>query len=134
MLMFKKLWTNVFHPSPRGKVRWRLFFVVVLALASGVFVYPQAWNKGVDAVGAGLSKVKFLPAIKQESLAFVKISEKPFHLGLDLAGGAHLVYEADLSNITESERDQAMSGVRVVIERRVNAFGVAEPIVQTARA
>ena len=115
--MFKKLWTNVFKPSPRGMVRWRLFFVVVLALASGVFVYPQAWNKVVE-------RVPQLP----------KITEQPFHLGLDLAGGAHLVYEADLSNITESERDQAMSGVRDVIERRVNAFGVAEPIVQTARS
>jgi len=56
-----------------------------------------------------------------------------FHLGLDLQGGTHLVYQADLSQIKEEDRGSAIEGVRDVIERRVNAFGVAEPIIQTAQ-
>ncbi len=54
-----------------------------------------------------------------------------FHLGLDLQGGTHLVYQADVSEIPSDDRASAVEGVRDVIERRVNAFGVAEPVVQT---
>jgi len=55
----------------------------------------------------------------------------PFRLGLDLKGGTHLLYEADLSNISSADSASAMQGLRDTIERRVNAFGVAEPIIQT---
>src|SRR3989344_1783267 len=55
----------------------------------------------------------------------------PFKLGLDLLGGAHLVYEADVSQINYSERASSLAGVRDVIERRVNILGVSEPVVQT---
>ena len=54
----------------------------------------------------------------------------PFKLGLDLAGGSHLVYEADVSGVAEEEVSELMSVLRDVIERRVNIFGVSEPIVQ----
>jgi preprotein translocase subunit SecD len=57
--------------------------------------------------------------------------ELDFHLGLDLQGGTHLVYECDLSKISDKDRKDAVRGAKDVIERRVNAFGVAEPITQT---
>ena len=41
------------------------------------------------------------------------------------------MYDADMKNIPEKERAIALEGVRDVIERRVNAFGVSEPVVQT---
>ena len=56
----------------------------------------------------------------------------PFRLGLDLQGGTHLVYEGDLKDIAAADHDDAMDAVRQVIERRVNAFGVTEPVVQRA--
>lgn len=56
-----------------------------------------------------------------------------FKLGLDLKGGAHLVYVADLASVEKKEQAQAMSGVRDTIERRVNSFGIAEPNVQTSQ-
>src|SRR3989344_4415719 len=66
-----------------------------------------------------------------DALGLVKISRVfPFRLGLDLQGGTHLVYEGDLADIATGDRDDAMDSVRGVIERRVNAFGVAEPVVQ----
>ena len=55
------------------------------------------------------------------------------HLGLDLQGGAHLLYEADASQVSFEEAQSAIAGARDVIERRVNALGVSEPIVQTAQ-
>ena len=57
---------------------------------------------------------------------------RPFHLGLDLRGGSHLVYEADVSQLSSNnDIKEAMASLRGVIERRINAFGVAEPIIQT---
>lgn len=55
----------------------------------------------------------------------------PLRLGLDLQGGTHLVYSADMSGIQPGDRESALQGVRDVIERRVNSLGVSEPVVQT---
>lgn len=53
-----------------------------------------------------------------------------FKLGLDLRGGSHLVYEADVSALQSGDIKPAMSSLREVIERRINVFGVAEPLIQ----
>jgi protein-export SecD/SecF family membrane protein len=58
----------------------------------------------------------------------------PFRFGLDLAGGTHLVYQADTSGVAPGEVDDAMESLRDVIERRVNVFGVSEPLVQVETA
>ncbi len=55
----------------------------------------------------------------------------PFRLGLDLAGGTHLEYKADTVSVPAADVRDAMSSLREVVERRVNLFGVSEPIVQT---
>ncbi len=55
---------------------------------------------------------------------------RPFKLGLDLNGGTHLVYKADVSNIASSDIRVSMQALRDIIEKRVNIFGVGEPIVQ----
>jgi protein-export membrane protein SecD len=57
-----------------------------------------------------------------------------FKLGLDLAGGTELVYKADMSQTPSGDRSDALSALQGVIERRVNLFGVAEPLVQTEQA
>ncbi len=61
------------------------------------------------------------------------ISKFPFKLGLDLSGGTHLVYQADTSKIPASDVVGAMESLKMVIESRINAFGVAEPIIQTEK-
>lgn len=57
-------------------------------------------------------------------------SVKKFKLGLDLSGGTHLVYKADISQIQKSDVSSAMQSLKDTIERRINLFGVSEPIVQ----
>lgn len=67
--------------------------------------------------------------------AFADESRFPFKLGLDLAGGSHLVYEADVTGIIDPMEVPALMNVlRDVIERRVNIFGVSEPVVQVERS
>ncbi|MBT4856939.1 protein translocase subunit SecD [Candidatus Uhrbacteria bacterium] len=99
--------------SSRRGLNISVAIIVLLFLFTGSIAYPSYWNKLADATP--------LPALDEDG----------FRLGLDLQGGVHLVYEADMSDIDSEDRSEALEGVRDVIERRVNAFGVSEPHVQT---
>lgn len=96
-----------------------LGIIILLAIFTVNLAYPNYFNRGIDFLNE-----KF-------SLKLPHFWEKPFKLGLDLQGGTHLVYEADLSNLERKDYSSAMQGLRDVIERRINLFGVQEPIVQT---
>lgn len=89
-------------------------FILLLAILAGYIDYPKG------------SKISLKP---------IKINwEKPLKLklGLDLQGGTSLVYQADLKDIQPQDQPDAMNSARDVIERRVNAFGVSEPVVQVS--
>lgn len=58
------------------------------------------------------------------------LAKFPFQLGLDLSGGTHLLYSADVSKLSASQVDDSMNALRDIIERRINLFGVGEPVVQ----
>lgn len=83
-----------------------LLLIVILALLAGAFVYPKGYGA----------------------------KWQPWHLGLDLVGGSHLIYKIDLSAVSSGNRDSVVAGLRDVIERRVNLFGVAEPQVYIAQS
>ncbi|MFH1522422.1 MAG: protein translocase subunit SecD [Patescibacteria group bacterium] len=114
---------KILKPSARGRV-WQVFVIVIILIIGGGLVDAGAYyNKGVDWLAGKTSNVIILPHTK----------ELGFRLGLDLQGGTHLVYEADISAVDSQDRVSAVEGVRDVIERRVNVFGVSEPIVQVNR-
>ncbi len=58
----------------------------------------------------------------------------PFKLGLDLSGGTLLLYKANTETLPKADRISSMQALRDTIERRVNVFGVAEPLVQTQKS
>jgi len=73
-----------------------------------------------------------LPATNKLSLKKFRLDwEKPIklNLGLDLQGGTQIVYEADLTGVEAKNYDEAMSGLKKVIESRVNNLGVSEATV-----
>lgn len=76
-------------------------------------------------LAAGIGYYSYVSEVNPASSIY-----RPFKLGLDLNGGTHLVYRADVSKIAAGEVDDSMNALRDVIERRVNVFGVSEPIVQ----
>ncbi len=85
----------------RKKSKLLLAFVICLSLIAIIFVYDPLWGK---------------------------ISNwRKWKLGLDLAGGSLLTYEIDLSQVNPRDQDSVVKGLRDVIERRVNLFGVSEP-------
>jgi len=55
------------------------------------------------------------------------LGDRPIQLGLDLQGGLHLVYQADLSGVADADKDSILNGVVDVISNRVNPLGVSEP-------
>lgn len=67
------------------------------------------------------------------SVGKYKIPQFTTQLGLDLKGGSHLVFEADMKDIASADRKDAIESARNIIERRVNFFGVSEPSVQTTQ-
>ena len=100
-----------------------LLIIFLLAFLAVNFSHPRFINRGIDSLNRQLEN-------KNLRLKIPHFPDLPFKLGLDLQGGVHLVYEADLANIEEKEKAVVMEGLRDVIERRVDLFGVREPVVQ----
>ncbi len=90
-----------------------ILIVLILGAAVAFFVFK--------------SEPKLNPNFAQESSFFKSF---PFRLGLDLSGGSHLIYKADISGVQAGDVSASMDALRDVIERRVNLFGVSEPVVQ----
>ena len=53
--------------------------------------------------------------------------------GIDLAGGAHLVFQADMTTVGKEDQDSALKAAAENIQRRVNLFGISEATVQTSQ-
>ncbi len=64
------------------------------------------------------------------ALAYPLLGREGMRLGLDLQGGLHLVYQADLSNVEPGEEASIMDGVIEVLKNRINPLGVTEPVIQ----
>jgi preprotein translocase subunit SecD len=92
------------------------------------------WRKRIIALllllgGAGIGYFNYIGEYYPEHKLAV-----PFQYGLDIQGGTQLIYQANVSNIAPGEVRENMSALRDVIERRVNLFGVSEPVVQVEEA
>lgn len=91
---------------------WIVFGIILIITAlAGLIDWPT---------GPNLSVGKFYRDFK-------------IHEGLDLQGGAHLVFELDTSKLESKDVSSATQSVINVIDRRINALGVAEPVIQSAK-
>ncbi len=97
-----------------NKQRFRFFQVIFLTIIVSIIAYPQL--------------VKFIAPV------FNVVNAWKVNQGLDLQGGIHLEYKADVSQIPNGKEGEALSSAQAVIERRVNAFGVGEPLVQLSQS
>jgi preprotein translocase subunit SecD len=88
-------------------LRYTAVLILIVASALGFFIYKTS-----------------TPAYQAAQGKFA------FKLGLDLSGGTQLVYDADISKVPAANVNDSLTALQTVIERRVNAFGVSEPVVQ----
>lgn len=91
-------------------------------------LHPQAFTLGIIALTI-LAAVFISPQLFDAHYTW-----RNWKLGLDLVGGSHLTYEIDVSGVEAADRTSVVTGLRDVIEKRVNLFGVSEPQVYTAES
>ena len=99
------------------KTRITALLILLIGFGIGFFVYKSEMaHRSMD-----------------KTVAPTGVAKYPFKLGLDLSGGTHLVYKADLAQVDKTQTEEAMNSLRDVIERRINVFGVSEPVVTVIR-
>ena len=102
-----------------------VMLLIVCGVLLGAFAKSSAVDRVIDATGSR----RFIPFhVKDTRFAF------PFRFGLDIQGGTHLVYRADMSAIESAQQQDSLDSLRDVIERRINLYGVAEPVVQIEKS
>lgn len=104
-----------------------LFFIIRIDLPENVPLKFKIGNFKVDTT-IHSAQIDF-------TLLGIRI-KKDFktRLGLDLKGGSHLVYEADTKSLPTGDVEDALISARDIVERRVNFYGVSEPVVQTVKS
>ncbi len=93
----------------RKFISWKILLIIVAALVLGFFDLPAETQKSI---------IPFVPD---------SFTDNKIHLGLDLQGGSQLDYKIDLRKVPDEDQKDIIDGVLNVIEKRVNALGVAEP-------
>lgn len=112
----------------------RIFIaLILLTLILVIIDLPENFRVNVQLLGIKIDRVINPPTIDVKVFGTRVFKEFRTHLGLDLSGGSHIALEADMSSVSESARLEALESAKQVIERRVNFFGVSEPLVQTVQ-
>ena len=110
----------------RPAIARRLVLVFLLCgIFLGVFARPWYIDRVIDFSG-----LRRFTSFSLETTRFAI----PFRFGLDIQGGTHLVYRADITAIASADQSDSLESLRDVIERRINLFGVAEPLVQIEKS
>lgn len=94
------------------KVKTKFYIILAFVAIVALIAIPRE-DKILSALGLKDTKLK----VRQ---------------GLDLQGGASLLYQADLSKTDSGDKAKAVSGVVDVINKRVNPTGTSEVLVQTS--
>lgn len=102
----------------------KVLIIILITVVATYISLPREFNI--------LGKKFFRPDLNVSVGKFTLNKKFDLVLGLDLAGGSHLVFEADMRDIPQDKRKEVLQGLKDVIERRVNLFGVSEPNVQTS--
>jgi len=103
-------------------IKRKLIFILVVTLFAIYISLPESLPVSIN-----------LPHIAVNQVFHKTFLNKPLLLGLDLVGGARLTFEADTSSLDSGRREEALTALQNVIERRVNLFGVSESNVLLSR-
>ncbi|OGH48122.1 MAG: protein-export membrane protein SecD [Candidatus Levybacteria bacterium RIFCSPLOWO2_01_FULL_39_10] len=106
--------------------RFLFFLIIALSLFAVFVTLPESVSFRNITKDNKLNVNILLGKLKLEK-------ELSFRQGLDLQGGISLTFEADLSEIPSTEKESAVDSARNIIERRINIFGVSEPLIQTQK-
>lgn len=121
---------------------WVIFIVILLLTFGVIFVnLPKETvisfkTPKLPLINKEISVNQKLQTFGLEGLAAtLKLNRNfSFRKGLDLEGGTSITLKADMKGVAPPQRDNALESAKTVIERRINFFGVSEPVIQTSKA
>lgn len=124
------------------RYRKKLLLLIFVLTALAIFVdLPPEWPIKIDLernilgkeIKWHFEKAIFRPPLDLKIGPLKIKNDLETKLGLDLQGGTHLVLQAEMENIAEEDRKTALEATRNIVSRRVDLFGVSEPVIQTAK-
>ena len=114
------------------KLRQRLFFIAAITLVAVFISLPETVPIRFKSKMVSIDRRWRRPPLSLT--LFGKNFYRDFSIkqGLDLQGGTHVLLVADMSQMPNEDKEEALRGIREVISRRVDLYGVSEPVIQTS--
>lgn len=118
--------------------KWLLAFILILFVIAVGILIPKQIKVDVDYTIPFIEKTivihRVFPGLDVTLPGNLHV-ENPlaFRKGLDLEGGTSVTLRADMKTVEAGQREDALNSAKSVIERRINLFGVSEPLIQTAK-
>ncbi len=104
--------------------QWKLLGVLLVTAIAVFYLFPS-FQFYANYYNRSAQQLLSVPSQKLSDLR-----KKAIHLGLDLQGGMHLVYEVDRSKMGAAEARDAVERAMEILRQRIDQFGVAEPLIQ----
>lgn len=112
----------------------RRILIIILAITFIAIIIdlPQSYPLNINT-----GPINYQTTLRRPEIDFVifgKQVKKDLDLkkGLDLQGGTHVVLQANMEDIESSDRLDALESSKNIIARRVDLYGVNEPVIQTS--
>jgi SecD/SecF fusion protein len=105
---------------------FRTAVLIVVLLLCGISIWPtiQIYSKSNDTS---------LPLEEREREIYKRenpnVASKAINLGLDLAGGTHIIVEVQKDKLDEENKRDVMDRSLEILRNRVDQYGLAEPII-----
>ncbi len=109
-----------------------LILIIALTVIAGVIAMPSSVPVNLNGMGIAFNSTFYRPVIDFEIMGRRFQKDLDIKQGLDLQGGTHIVLEADMAAIEPQDRKDALESAKNIITRRVDLFGISEPVVQTS--
>lgn len=110
-----------------------LWLIIIISFLAIIIDLPRDLNLEFKIWGWEIKQKISPPEIDLKIGSFRFKRDLEIKKGLDLQGGSHLLLEADMGEIEESDQDTALDAAREVIARRVDLYGVTESLIQTSK-
>src|SRR3989338_4986924 len=114
----------------KRKIFW---FIIALTIMVAIVDLPKDYPLKFRLGQINFDRTISSPKININIGNFAVNKDIDVQFGLDLAGGTHLVLEADMSKVEKADRVKAYDSAKNIVERRINLYGLSEPVIQQSK-
>lgn len=112
----------------------RIFILIFVCISIILIDLPENYSVSFSVGGQKIDFMIRPPSVNMTIGSMQIKKEFSTKLGLDLKGGSHLVFDIDTKKVKKEDIGDALNSARDIIEKRVNFYGVSEPVVQTTKS